>query len=244
MTLLELVNKVLRRLREEEVAALSTSDYARLIGEFASDIHQDVALEHDWTSGYKEAKFDCVVNQRTYNLAATTANGGDIVVGNSVTNAGSEPATLGQAYVYESSSSTEPKSTLVLVDPAVFQNIVNEDTDAQNVPCYASLKLKSDGTGYEVDLYPRPDSTYRIKIPMWIPETLLETDGTDDSTSIQIPTRPIYLGTLFLALNERGEEIGEPGNIAETNYIKSLAQAVASDIKARSLTNRYDWNRD
>ena len=37
MTYLEAINKVLRRLREDEVASPDTSSYSKLIGEFIND---------------------------------------------------------------------------------------------------------------------------------------------------------------------------------------------------------------
>lgn len=245
MTLLEVVNQVLRRLREDEVTALSTSDYARLIGEFVVDVHQEVALAHDWGKGYKDILFDCVVNQVTYDLTATLANGGSVDNTNGVvTNENCEPQSLFSAWVYASDTSTEPKSELRLVEPSTWNSWYNQDTDYDNVPEYAKIYMKDDGTGYCIDLYPLPDDTYRVSVPFWIAETQLVTDGTDDDTSINIPTRPIILGAMFLALNERGEEIGEPGNIAERRYYDSLDKAIEADEKARILTNRYDWYRD
>lgn len=244
MTLVQVVNRVLRRLREDTVAALSTSSYARLIGEFVSEVHQEVALIHDWGNGYKDVVFDCAVGQSVYDLTADVDGGGDVISGGSVTNENSEPQARFAGYVYNTSSSTEPRSRLPLAATDYFNAKKNEDRDAQNTPCYVDLRLKADGTGYEAELYPIPNSTYRIRLPMWIPENELVTDGTDDNTAIRLPTRPIVLGAFYLALNERGEEMGEPGNIAERRYYDAIAAAIEADTKARQLTNRYDWYRD
>lgn len=244
MTMLEIINKVLKRLREDPVASSNTSTYAGLISEFVAEIHQEVALDHDWSSGYKTVIVDCVAGQREYDLSATIVNGGAVDNSSPATNQNSEPLAQYYAYVYNSASSTEPRAHLNLMEPAAFEAMVNEDLDHDDVPCYASLTLNDAGTGYKLRLYPLPDDTYRLRLPFWVAEAELETDGSDDTTSITIPERPIRLGALFLAFNERGEEIGEPGNIAERKYREALTAAKDADLKAREMTNRYDWTRD
>ena len=49
MTYLEAINKVLRRLREDEVASPDTSSYSKLIGEFVNDANRLVEDSWDWT---------------------------------------------------------------------------------------------------------------------------------------------------------------------------------------------------
>ncbi len=48
MTYLEAINKVLRRLREDEVASPNTSAYSKLIGEFVNDANRLVEDAWDW----------------------------------------------------------------------------------------------------------------------------------------------------------------------------------------------------
>lgn len=243
MTLLQVVNQILRRLRESTVTDLS-SEYSRLIAEFVAEIHQEVATIHDWTSGYREVVFDCEADQATYDLSDTVDGTGDVISGGDVTNENSEPDAQFAAYIYRDDSATEPLARLPILSPSIFRAMRNEDRDNSNQPCYVDLRMKEDYSGYEAELYPIPNSAYRIRVPMWIAESELATDGTDNNTTIKLPTRPIRLGALLLALNERGEEIGEPGNMAEQRYYNALDAAVDADMKARQLTNRYDWYRD
>ena len=42
MTYLDLVNNVLRRLREDEVSSVSESSYSKLVGDFVNDAKQFV----------------------------------------------------------------------------------------------------------------------------------------------------------------------------------------------------------
>ena len=49
---------------------------------------------------------------------------------------------------------------------------------------------------------------------------------------------------LFLAFNERGEEMGEPGNMAERRYATSLVDAIDADVQRTGRTNRLEFYRD
>jgi hypothetical protein len=50
MTYLQLVNSVLRRLREDEVSSVSQNSYSKLIGEFVNDAKRSVEDAYDWTA--------------------------------------------------------------------------------------------------------------------------------------------------------------------------------------------------
>lgn len=244
MTLLDLVNKTLRRLRVDTVASTTSSTYARLVAEFASEIHQEVALAHDWSNGYKEVEFDTVASQAEYDLSKTTANGGAVLVGSPVATINSEPQAELVSMIYDATDVTKPLAYLSLSSHELVRTRINQDLSNTDQPCEFSLRLNSDGSGYVATLWPVPDGAYRVRIPMWVAEATLSTDGTDDSTTIALPNRPIVLGTLMLAMNERGEEIGEPGMLSERRYYDALAEAIAADKKADVLANRYDFYRD
>ena len=50
MTYLQLVNSVLRRLREDEVTTVAQTSYSKLIGEFVNDAKRTVEDSYDWTA--------------------------------------------------------------------------------------------------------------------------------------------------------------------------------------------------
>jgi hypothetical protein len=50
MTYLQLVNSVLRRIREDEVDSVSQTSYSRLVGEFVNDAKRSVEDSYDWTA--------------------------------------------------------------------------------------------------------------------------------------------------------------------------------------------------
>ena len=50
MTYLNLVNNVLRRLREEEVASVSSNTYSKMVGDFVNDAKKMVEDAWDWSA--------------------------------------------------------------------------------------------------------------------------------------------------------------------------------------------------
>lgn len=71
MTYLELVNAVLRRLREEQASTVAESDYTRLIGDFVNDAKRMCEDAWDWSSLRSTVTFDTVVGTKEYTLTST-----------------------------------------------------------------------------------------------------------------------------------------------------------------------------
>jgi hypothetical protein len=93
-------------------------------------------------------------------------------------------------------------------------------------------------------LWPIPSiDDYMVRAYFNTPEDDLDVDS-DANTDIKVPNNVVVLGALYKALNERGEEIGEPGGIAETNYYNALSRAISLDMNNRSRADGYVWFRD
>jgi hypothetical protein len=91
----------------------------------------------------------------------------------------------------------------------------------QSKPIYFALSKDEDGV--TLDLYEVPTSTRNWKIYFHAPQN----DFTTGTENIKVPYQPVVdLATLW-ALNERGEEIGEPGTTVEGRVHAILADAVA-----------------
>jgi len=237
-TLLQTTNKVLKRLREDTVADL-TGDYANLVGSFVADIAAEVndsgpgwsALDHTVTVSVLAAT-------RTYDLGS----GGTADL--------TDRSTLlhdvcGRPMVWMfDDGSDNTGDPMRYVDPNEYERMFQLDrTETQLDPNCFTLIRNTDGTGYTLALYPIPSTTRTIRMRFNTPEAVLDPD-TDSATSIVVNNRVVELGTLWLALNERGEEIGEPGNIAETRYRTALADVVEDEIRVRERAGYYDWSRN
>ncbi len=78
------------------------------------------------------------------------------------------------------------------------------------------------------------DKSRNFRALFYVPQEDLSTsDNTDATTEITLPTLPVIMGAVYYALNERGEEIGEPGNVAERRYVQAVTAAVENDDRAK-----------
>jgi hypothetical protein len=245
MTVLEIVNRVLRRLRETTVSDLQETEYSSLVTELLIDVHAE-CMDHDWSS--MEHTVDVPVNaaQRVVDLSRLVASGGNVDPASRLPTSESvltyDDDGTPQCWVFDSSSDTTG-TPLGYVSPPALDQLYQEDRANTGLnPSLFSLRNHPDRSGLELTLWPAPTATRHIRIRLWTPESPIQIT-TDETRQLLVPDRPLVQGTLYLALNERGEEIGEPGNIAERRYDKALAAAIEQDVNRRSMADRYTAQR-
>lgn len=245
MTYLELVNRVLLRLREDEVADLS-ADYSRLIATFLGEIHAEMLEAHDWSTFDETIRVNLTSGVNEYDLSAIESNGGNVDDAYAVTSLDSQLRYIEGAPVVdwlESSASTQGQPMRQLGWQA-WHTIYSQDSSQSGTqPCY--FALRQDGDGWRVAVWPTPTASGgQLRMQWWIPETAVDVDEDAVDRVVLVPNRPLVLGALYLALNERGEEIGEPGNVAESRFYTALGAAKESDILNSGRTNRYEFHRE
>jgi hypothetical protein len=245
MTILEIINKVLRRLREDTVSAINESDYSYMVCELLNDIHQE-ALDHDWSSMEHVVDVPVDVAQRVLDLTRLESDGGDVLAGGRVTNSGSMlrwSDGLPQAWIFDTSSADDGDQ-LLLVTAEQMETLYQRGRDETNPdPLYFTLRQSPDRAGLQVTLWPTPTEARHIRMRFWTPEDQVDPEA-DTNRTMLVPDRVLYLGTVMLALNERGEEMGEPGNVAERRYYNAFAQAIEADTDARQRGNRFESWRE
>lgn len=232
MTYLEIINRVMIRLREDTVTALN-EDYSRLIAEFVAEGHEEVLGAHDWSRFDTEVSIDLVAATKDYELTGTTSE--SVLRRNE-----SGP----MVYIYDDVSDRygEPVQELHYVE---LDRMYKQDTQLDiEDPTWFSLRESATNEGYTASFYPLPNTARVVKMNFWTPEAVFDPDSSSLTTEMLAPWRPVYLYALMLALNERGEEIGEPGNLAEQNYYKALGKAIERDKGLRGKNDEYEFRRD
>ena len=230
-TQLEIVNKVLRRLRESVVSSVAASDYAALIATFVNDAKED--LEDVWFWTVNETEIDTTIladGTRTYDLTATTDR--SFLVRN---------INDQEPMAYDVTSNEQQQLyDMPLKELRRWRNTYPGTVPTVERPCYFSIVPDSDGRGYTLELM-QGSSTARTWRTYWYaPQAELAVDGTDDDTVVLLPERPIYLQTLFYAMNERGEEMGEPGSILERKAHAAAAAAMELDMQVHKKSDEKD----
>lgn len=237
-TLLDVTNAVLRKLREDQVSGITVSDYAKLTGAFINEVKEEMEDTHTWGALTGDVTVNLVDGQDTYDLRAAA----DLATGTDTT----ERSEL----VYEPKSNL-PRVFITQTDQEIrlheaswawidYHNKMTTTQDAR--PVRFALKQNENG-GLSLRVWPTPtsaESGWPVTLTIYTPQEELELDGSDDATTIKVPFIPLRNGVIFYMLNERGEELGEPGNLAERRYYGSLAAAILADAGHEIRNDRFE----
>lgn len=254
-TYLETVNKVLKRLREDQVVTSTETEYSALIGDFVADAYHEVWLEHNWESLKHRVVVDLSTTETKYDLSRTVTDGGDLRDGTSrVIKSDSELSWImdpdvehrPEFYLYDSDS--DPHGNAIRwLNPDTFrlrQAISRDQTTERPVEFTLFPELDTDTVRMYLEIWPQPNIVQVAEMVFWTEPDEIVQDDSDDATVLLVPDRLVYLLALMYAYNERGEEIGEPGNLAERRYINALGAAKQQDIGMFKRGDRYDWKPD
>lgn len=246
MTLLQIVNRVLRRLREDQVTDLS-AEYSLLVTEHVADAHREVLEAHDWSSmdGTVVVKLtagttDYALYSGSSQIEATYAQPNSK---SEIRYADSAPI----AHLYAQLADVATGTFLYRLDQELPGNAnVDRNERASYVARPTSFSIEEHPTqdGLLLRLPYPPDANYWLSIRMHIPEAEV-VPGTDSaSRDLRAPSAPIIAGAVYYALNERGEELGESGAIAERRYRDALSAAIERDTLRSQRANSHEMYRD
>lgn len=211
-TYLQLVNSVLTRLREDTVAAVSETNYSALVGEWVNDAKRLVEDGWDWSC--LQASVSVAVLASTLDYTLTGLNERARLLRDNRTD-------LPMAFDV---TSGDPFQLLdVDLNWARTQRNLLATPNSQAKPINFSVNR---GAGTRL-LYlwetPTASRTWNI----WFVNPQDELSAGSDVLSV--PYYPVIQIALDYALNERGEEIGEPGTTVDQKARMHIADAVAID---------------
>ena len=202
MTYLELVNAVLRRLREEEVASVSDTDYSSLIGDFVNDAKRQVEDAWDWTALRDAFAITTVAGTSTYSLTDFGVRSKLLYVHNETDN----------QIVYQESLQRIRELNL------------GTDNAQGSVQYYAVNGVDANGDA-RITFYQTPNGTKSINVYA----VIRPGDLTTDTSSVVIPHAPIIQWAYSYALRERGETGGQSAAEQAIFAKEDLTNAIAFD---------------
>lgn len=235
-TQVTIVNNILRRLREDEITSVADNAYSKLIGQFVNDAKDDIEdMNHEWSVYVTEIDTTILADDstRTYDLTATTDR--------SWLMRDPEDDKLPLAYDV-TSGEVGQLFDCAYKDIKKTRALTNTITPVKNPKVFA-VAADSDGRGWTIETLWEVDSTESArswKTYWYIPQAELALDGTDDATEIKLPRRPVELRALYYALNERGEEMGEPGGLGFTRSVSAIASAMEVDATIQKISEQID----
>jgi len=202
MTYLQLVNSVLRRLREEQVTTVSQNSYSALVGEFVNDAKRTVEDAYDWTALRTTLPIATTDSSYTYSLTGSQ-NRSKVL---SVTN-------------------TTSKLFLQYRGTDWMNNVFLTVADSKSVPQFYNFKGIDANGDNTVDVYPEPNGVYNLDFNV----VLRTADFTTDSDKLTVPSAPVIQIATALGARERGETGGTSAAELFALADSTLADAIAID---------------
>lgn len=224
-TYLQIVNNVLGRLREDPVTAVSSTTYSTLIGIWVNDAKTMVENAWDWQALRTSVAVPVLASTVSYTISSLNERCRLI----------RDLENPNLPLAFDITTTTNPYQLIdAPADWITKQYNLLTTPNNQEKPTFFGL-VKSP-TSIMVSLYETPT------IPRsWI---LYFIDPQDDLSSdgdiLLTPAALVSQIALLYALNERGEEIGEPGTTVDQKARTFIADAIAIDAKDQThLTTFY-----
>lgn len=202
MTYLEIVNNVLRRMREEEVANISETTYSKMVGDFVNDAKGIIETAWDWSALRTTVVIPATADVVTYALGGSSDKLKVLDVINDTSNVFMDyrPSTWFRDKYYN--------NPVVSGSPRYYT--------------FSGLDASGDT---QIDVYPKPDNDYSIRVTCVVRNDLLS--ANDDE--LYLPALPV----IHLAVALLARERGETGGTSTPEYFaiadKYLSDAIALD---------------
>jgi hypothetical protein len=204
MTYLDIVNKVLVRLRENQVGSLTENSYSTLIADLVNVVKREIENSWDWS-----------VLRTT--LSATTTNG----LFNYVLNGfGTTSRVL---YVFNDTDDI----TMRNMPSDWFDRQFLMSTIQRGSPAFYNFNGVDASGDMQVDVFPIPDAAYDLRFNIVMPQP----DLVNATDTLLINSNLLIEGVVSRALMERGEDGGSADQ--ELRYRNMLADFISIEAGHR-----------
>ena len=204
MTYLNLVNNILRRLRERTVSTVEENAYSTLIGVLVNDAKEEI--ENAWNWSALRTTLSATTTSGTFNYELNGSQNRFRML-NVVNDTGN--------FFMEYRTAKE------------FTNWYLNQTPASGSPRYYSFNgISSDGDT-QIEVYPKPDGAYNLRFNMVKPQAELSAD----SDILLVPAKAVQMLAYAKAIEERGEDGGASANTAYATAQRVLNDAIAFDAE-------------
>lgn len=211
MTYLQLVNAVLIRLRESQVATVTQTAYATLIGQFVNEAKRQVEDAWKWDALHQTISLSTAGGTSTYTVTGIGRRFKDVVI-NDTTN----------------------DLTLANVPLRWILTQQQLSTVQSGSPAYYAWN-GTDGTDSKIELHPTPDGICALKINAYVPQA----DLSSNSDEMTIQSEAVIAGAYARALVERGEDGGLNSSEAYGLYKNILSDQIS--IESSRQYENSEW---
>ncbi len=202
MTYLNLMNNVLRRLREDEVTTVTANTYSKMVSDYINDAKKIVEESNDWS-----ALRDTIV-------VSTTASD------NSYSLTGADDNVKVMSVINDTQNCFMGYQTKDWFNEQLYINEVVE-----GVPRYYTYSGLDSSGDTQVLVSPTPDGVYSLRFDV----IKRQADLTSDTDVLLVPAMPVVHLAVALLARERGETGGTSTTEYFAIADKFLSDAIAID---------------
>lgn len=203
MNYLNVVNQVLRRLREDEVSRVGENTYSAMAGDYVNDAKNLVEVAWDWSALRKSVVVPTVAGQHVYSLDGSTSK-----------------------FKEMDAMNLTSRSRMMYQTQRWFNSLFLAETQVEGSPyTYTYDALDEDGD-VEVQVYPVPDGVYNLEFKGIVhsPELI------EDNDKLILPSQPVIHTAVALLARERGETGGTSTAEYYAMADRYLGDAIALDV--------------
>ncbi len=231
MTYREIINSVLRRLREDTIDSDWSGDlydsnnvtaYQKLIGELVNDTKKNVESYHSWNALRESFNVTTSAGTMQYTLGDAERGAGSSFTVLDVINQ-TTGTVLKQVSNEWVNQQVFPLSAISSGEPTAY---------AFNGISQASINREPD---FNIDLYPVPNAAQLISVNIVGAQTELK----EAAQVLRVPSQPVILGAWARAVAERGEDGGTISSAISAEASDSLRIAIQLD--AGNMEYERDW---
>jgi hypothetical protein len=202
MTYLNLMNNVLRRLREEETSSVTSTTYVKMVGDFINDAKTLVGQAADWSALRETITISTAASDNTYSLTG----GGDNIKVMSMLN-----DTQNCFIEYQTKD--------------WFNEQLYISSAAEGTPRYFTYNGLDSNGDTQILIGPTPDGVYSIRVDT----VKRQADLSANTDELLIPAMPVIHLAVALLARERGETGGTSTAEYFTIANQYLSDAIAID---------------
>lgn len=211
-TYLDIVNNVMKRLREPTVTSVNDNKYSSLIAVLVNDSKREIEDAYDWNALATTLSADTTSDVFNYVLVGSGTRFRVIDVYN------------------------DTDDFQLRYAPTTWMNRQFTTTNTQKAsPLYYNFNGVDANGDTQVDIYPIPDNTYSLRFNLTVPQE----DLVADNDRILVPSHLVAMLTYAKAIAERGEDQGNLSSEAYALFKSSLANAIA--IERNHYEEEMQW---